>query len=455
MYADQFYQPSTETTVPVTLLTQPQSSDTQRLSDNARHNMQIQAFHGKSGEICLIHDDKGDLCQVFIGLGHQDDAHAIAQAVTKLPAKSYVFTEPVSSYAMLMWSLSQYKFDRYKENLAAPRVLALQATEFASTVAEAEALFMVRDLINTPANDMGPAEMADALASIAYTHQAQFEQWIGDELISDNFPAIHAVGRASATPPRLLSLTWGEESHPKVTLIGKGVCFDSGGLDLKTSPNMRLMKKDMGGAAQVIGLAKLLMARELPIRLQVYIPAVENAIGSNAYRPGDILTMRNGLTVEIDNTDAEGRLIVADALVKACEESPELIIDFTTLTGAARVAVGTEISAMFTNSENLAESLTQAAEKTHDPIWRLPLFKGYNCMLESSVADLVNSSPSAYAGAITAALFLQHFISNNIPWVHFDIMAWNLKSKPGKPEGGEAMAIRAVADYLIKTYGVC
>ena len=275
---------------------------------------------------------------------------------------------------------------------------------------------------------------------------------MGDDLLKANFPAIHMVGRAAENSPRLLSLSWGDANHPRVTLIGKGVCFDSGGLDIKPSAGMRLMKKDMGGAAHVLGLAMWIMANQLPIRLEVLIPAVENSIGPNAFKPGDILTMRNGLTVEIDNTDAEGRLILADVLVKAEEARPELIIDFATLTGAARVAVGTEMAAMFTNDEGLALSLTEASREVADPLWRLPLFAPYETMLDSNVADLANASASSYAGAITAALFLQRFISPATSWVHFDIMAWNVSSKPGKPEGGEAMGIRAIAHYLQKKY---
>jgi leucyl aminopeptidase len=444
MQADLFYQTTTENAIPLVFL-----NHAQRLED-ANPCMTVQQFQGGLGEICLIGDNV--INKVYIGLGHGDEALALAHVVNRLPEGLYFTEKPLSHRAMLSWSLAQYKFDRYKKHTALPRVLAIHPSDFPFVQAESEAVFLVRDLINTPTNDMGPAEMADVLEGLAQAHEATFEQWIGDELLRHNCPAIHAVGRAAATPPRLLSLTWGDESHPKVTLVGKGVCFDSGGLDLKSSPNMRLMKKDMGGAAQVIGLAKIIMMLALPIRLQVLIPAVENAIGSNAYRPGDILTMRNGLTVEIDNTDAEGRLVVADALVMACEENPELIIDFTTLTGAARVAVGTEISAMFTNSDPVAQKLASSSDKTHDPIWRMPLFAGYASQLDSNIADLVNSPSSSYAGAITAALFLQHFVLKTVDWVHFDIMAWNTSSKPGKPEGGEAMGLRAVAHYLMERF---
>lgn len=453
MQADIFYQINPDNAIPLFMINEvPKEPSEQGITDYDLHCMQSQQFKAAPGDTCLIQDLYGKLSKIYIGQGTLSLADALAHAVNRLPTGCYRVINPLSTSAMIAWSLAQYKFDRYKPSNNAVRVLSISETVWPDVLAEADAIFLVRDLINTPTNDMGPHELSDVVSSLAQTHDATFKEWVGDDLLTHDFPAIHAVGRASATPPRLLSLVWGDESAPKITLVGKGVCFDSGGLDLKSSSNMRLMKKDMGGAAQVIGLAALLMNLQLPIRLHVLIPAVENAVGSKAYRPGDILTMRNGLTVEIDNTDAEGRLVVADALVLACEEHPDLIVDFTTLTGAARVAVGTDISAMFTNSDSLAHSITACAEQTDDPVWRMPLFKGYESMLESSIANLTNSPASSYAGAITAALFLQHFISNNIPWVHFDLMAWNVKSKPGKPEGGEAMGIRAIAAYLIETY---
>jgi leucyl aminopeptidase len=453
MQASSFYQIGTDHAIPMIFMRQTLSDNrTADISPDEQFAMGVQRFKGGLGELCFINDPDGELSKVWIGLGEKDDVEALAHAVNRLPEGRYVATEALSPPAMLSWSLAQYKFDRYKKNSAPLKVLSLTEIDFRTTLAEAEAIFLVRDLINTPTNDMGPADMADVMQVLANQHHATFNQWMGDALLEHGFPAIHTVGRASANAPRLLSLTYGKETDPKVTLVGKGVCFDSGGLDLKSSAHMRLMKKDMGGAAQVIGLASLLMARQLPILLQVYIPAVENAVGSNAYRPGDILTMRNGLTVEIENTDAEGRLVVADALAKACEEKPDLLIDFTTLTGAARIAVGTEISAMFTNSNTLADALMKAGAATMDPVWRLPLYEGYESLFESSVADLANSSSSAYAGAITAALFLQHFVTKGTDWVHFDVMAWNVRNKPGKPEGGEAMGLRAVAAYLMQRY---
>ena len=455
MQADRFYQTNSDKALPLYFLTKANCLDgtIEKLNAFERNCLTTQQFKGAIGDVVMISGSDGLPCHVYIGSGDGQETLAIAAAVTRLPGGSYQAPHGLVKSTLLVWSLAQYSFDNYKSNPSLPRILVVDELTLPAVLIESKAIFLVRDLINMPANDLGPQEMATIVANIATEHGAEFKQWVGDELVRDNFPAIHAVGRAAAAAPRLLSLTWGDEAHPRVTLVGKGVCFDSGGLDLKPSSGMRLMKKDMGGAAQVIGLAQLLMAYRLPIRLQVLIPAVENAIGSQAYRPGDVLTMRNGLNVEIDNTDAEGRLVLADALVKACEDNPELLIDFATLTGAARVAVGTEISAMFTNDDQLAQSLSVAAAKVNDPIWRMPLFAGYASMLDSTIADMTNSTSSGYAGAITAALFLQRFVNQPLSWVHFDVMAWNVGNKPGRPEGGEAMGMLAVGEYLMGRYG--
>lgn len=410
--------------------------------------LQHQQFRARPGDVALLAEEK----IACIGAGDGNLAQALAQAATRLPPGCYALEDTLPSFALSSWSLAQYRFDRYKKQDLEPRVLILDKAALKTVRSEAAAVFLVRDLINTPTNDMGPDELATQVRNLAQRFDAGYEEWVGDELLQARFPAIHMVGRASAKAPRLLSLTWGDKQHPRISLIGKGVCFDSGGLDIKPSSGMRLMKKDMGGAANALGLAQWIMDNKLPVRLQLLIPAVENAIGPDAFRPGDIVTMRNGLTVEIDNTDAEGRLILADALVKAGEETPELIIDFATLTGSARAAVGTEIAAMFSNDDALAQALSESSAAVNDPVWRLPLFASYESMLDSSVADMVNSTASAYAGAITAGLFLKRFVPAKTPWLHFDIMAWNVSNKPGKPEGGEAMAIRAVADYLQKKY---
>ncbi|WP_133130017.1 leucyl aminopeptidase family protein [Legionella yabuuchiae] len=455
MQAESFYQTTKEQAVPLSLMTKAQFKE--RISDvpePIKNAMDTQQFKGNLGNVAVIFDAKGKIEKVFIGSGNGDAIQAVAQSVNRLPQGTYYFEDTLPEQAMMMWALSQYRFDRYKNNSETPtRVLALDELTLNEVIREAEAVFYVRDLINTPANDLGPVELAKAVSNLASRYNAEFEQWVGDELLSHNFPAIHAVGRAAKEAPRLLSLTWGDPKHPLVALIGKGVCFDSGGLDVKPSTAMRLMKKDMGGAAQAMGLAQWIMSKSLPIRLLVLIPAVENAISGDSFRPGDVLTMRNGLTVEVDNTDAEGRLVLADAMVKACEQKPELLIDFATLTGAARVAVGTDISAMFTEDDELAANITQASMRANDPVWRLPMFSGYKSLLDSSVADLANASASPYAGAITAALFLNEFVPEELSWVHFDIMAWNVSSKPGKPEGGEAMAMKAMAYYLAERYG--
>ena len=415
MHASRFYQTGTDSAWPLILLNK--SSGFTDISDVERNQLVSQQFKGALGDVAVITDAQGLPQKFYIGAGDGNATLAIASAVLKLPPGLYQAPFEAEQSTLLAWSLAQYRFDPYKASSATPRILAVSAEVLPDVLLESNAIFLVRDLINMPANALGPREMAEAVSALAVEHGATFKQWVGEDLLRENFPAIHAVGRAAADAPRLLSLTWGNEAHPHVTLVGKGVCFDSGGLDIKPAAGMRYMKKDMGGAAHVIGLAQWMMAKKLSIRLQVLIPAVENAVGSRAFRPGDVLTMRNGLTVEIDNTDAEGRLVLADAFVKACEEKPDLLIDFATLTGAARVAVGTEIAALFT------------------------------------IADMANASPSSYAGAITAALFLQRFVSESVPWLHFDIMAWNVSNKPGRPEGGEAMGMLAVGRYLLNRYG--
>ncbi len=449
MQAMPFYQVKADNSIALILCHQIDNT----LSKTVCDALIQQNFECAVGQTAVVTNSQGLIVSYYIGTKEASDVLALTSVVHKLPAGSYHVEQALSNEAMMGWALTQYQFDRYKKAKEMPRVLLVSQALLDTLLPKISAVFTVRDLINTPTNDMGPAALAKVVSMLAEKHQAHFQQWVGDELLSAGFPAIHTVGRASIDAPRLLSLTWGDAAHPRVTLVGKGVCFDSGGLDLKPSSNMRLMKKDMGGAAQVIGLADWLMTIRLPIRLQVLIPAVENSVSSNAYRPGDVIRMRNGLTVEIDNTDAEGRLILADAMVKACEEKPDLLIDFSTLTGAARTAVGTEISAMFCNDNQLAAELTAMGERIGDPVWRLPLYAGYKSLFASSIADIANSSPSPYAGAIVAALFLQYFVTPDVPWVHFDIMAWNLSFKPGKPEGGEAMGILTVGEYLLARYG--
>jgi leucyl aminopeptidase len=299
---------------------------------------------------------------------------------------------------------------------------------------------------------MMPQNLADTAHDLAKTFNGTVKQIIGDDLLSQNYPTIHAVGRASVHAPQLIDLKWGDEKHPLITLVGKGVCFDSGGLDLKPASGMRNMKKDMGGSAHVLGLAQLIMANNLPIRLRVLISAVENAVSSNAMRPGDVITTRTGLTVEIDNTDAEGRLVLCDALAEADQENPELIIDFATLTGAMRVALGTELPGFFSTSTEVANGITLAGEKISDPVWRMPLATQYRDLLKSNIADISNCATVPFGGAITAALYLQEFVSKDTDWVHFDVMAFNVRTLSGRPLGGEAFGVRAVFDYLQARY---
>ncbi len=414
----------------------------------------LQQFTAKHGEFGFVgnDNDKGVPEAVYIGFETGKEADAIARVVRSLPKGTYLPAHPLSSRAMAMWSLGQYVFDRYKTNNENLSVLCLGDQTMQDVLAETSAVYLARDLINTPANHMGPKALANAVESLAKTYGATYNVCVGDALLDENFPAIYAVGRAAEEAPRLASLTWGNPKHPRIALVGKGVTFDTGGLDLKPSKGMRFMKKDMGGAANAIALASWIMALNLPVCLELLIPAVENAIGAEAYRPGDVITMRNGLTVEIDNTDAEGRMVLADAMVYASEKKPELIIDLATLTGAARIAVGTDITAMFCNDDTVATDVAACAAVMEDPVWRMPLYQDYHRLLKSSIADMSNSGGTGYAGTITAALFLERFVPQNTPWVHFDMMAWNLSSRPGKPEGGEAMGIKALADYLINRF---
>lgn len=405
-------------------------------------------FKAKSGQICMMPRGNGQIKCVYFGLKEDNDAIAFAKLAKSLPAGSYYFEGTIKQEAAIFWGLAQYQFSQYKENINTPKLLVLEAEQQQEVAALVEATQFTRDLINTPTEDMGPKHLAIALSQLSQKHSAKFSQVIGDDLLDENFPAIHVVGRASHRKPRLLRLSWGKKAHPLLCLVGKGVCFDTGGLDLKPSSAMRNMKKDMGGAAHVMGLAQLIMIMNLPIQLEVFIPAVENAVAGDAYRPGDVINTRKGLTVEVGNTDAEGRVVMSDAITLACEMKPKLLIDFATLTGAARVAVGLDIAAMFSNDKEIAQILQNMGETHQDPIWQLPLHQAYRSDIEPEIAHLSNSGASSYGGAITAALFLESFVEKGIPWVHFDMMAWNNSARPGKPAGGEAMGLRAVYQYL-------
>ncbi|MDQ8039665.1 MAG: leucyl aminopeptidase family protein [Rickettsiella sp.] len=413
-------------------------------------------FVPKPGCTALLPNNKGELEQVLLVLNDESDFWSFGVLPNVLPKGHYQFkglkNEKFSHRAAMAWGLGAYEFTRYKKSTKTLTQLFISEKNSEFLNAKLTAIYRVRDLINTPTEDLGPAELAEKVVQLAEKFNATVKQIIGDDLLTENYPAIHAVGRASSRKPRLIDLTWGNPNDPKITLVGKGVCFDSGGLNLKPGSSMLFMKKDMGGAANAIGLAEMIMTFNLPIRLRLLIPAAENLIGSQAYKPGDIIKMRNGLSVEISNTDAEGRLILADALCEADSENPELLIDLATLTGAARAAVGTEISAFFTDHETLASNLLNYSEEERDPIWRLPLYKPYKKLLESKFADMSNSGTSPHAGAITAALFLSSFVREKTPWVHFDFNAYNASFRPGRPEGGEAMAILTLLSYLHSKY---
>jgi leucyl aminopeptidase len=440
--------------IPLVLL--PENTFSQWLEsqpDPIKRWLAATGFKAKPNSTCLVPAADGALNRVIVGIISPDDPWACGGLPTALPAGHYHIEANWSSAVMerlaLGWGLGAYTFSRYKENNQPVARLVLDPSWNVLQIHQLlQAINLVRDLINTPAEDMMPEQLAEAVLALGQEFGAQVDQVIGDDLLTQNYPLIHAVGRASTHPPRLLELRWGDEQHPQVTLVGKGVSFDSGGLDLKNASSMRLMKKDMAGAAHALGLARLLMGAGLPVRLRVLIAAVENAVAGNALRPGDVVKSRKGLTVEIHNTDAEGRLILGDALTAAAAENPAVLIDFATLTGAARVALGPDVPALFCPHEELAVSLLAAAEEEKEPLWRLPLYQPYREMLDSRIADVANAADSTFAGAVTAALFLREFVPELIPWAHIDLMAWNIKTRPGRPEGGEAMGIRAVYRYL-------
>jgi leucyl aminopeptidase len=381
----------------------------------------------------------------------------LARLAETLPEGSYRLAEGDPGPAMLGWLLGQHRLDTYRSKLDDQRgarvLLTREAADIDRTIRLAEATVLVRDLVDTPAADMGPAELEAAARDLAKAFGAKIEVTSGDAL-AQGYPMIATVGQGATREraPRLIELHWGKDSAPRLAIVGKGVSFDSGGLDIKSAAGMRLMKKDMGGAAHALALARLVMAEQLPVKLHLLIPAVENSVSAASYRPGDVLVSRKGLKVEIDNTDAEGRLILGDALARAAEGEPELIFDFATLTGAARVALGPDLPAMFANDDALAASLEGAARAVTDPIWRMPLWDGYDEMLKSELADLSNSAESPLAGAVTAALFLRRFVPEGTPWAHFDTFAWRPSAKPGRPKGGDAMGLRAAFAMLQQRY---
>jgi leucyl aminopeptidase len=430
---------------------------TRGLAAPARRWLAASGFEGKAHSHALLPGPTGDLGEVWAGVRDASDPWALAALPKALPPGPYHLGGsglPLDAEAAaLSWELGAYAFDLYKPRAreAAQLSLPLQAGSRRGLV-QAAAIAATRDLVNTPAEHMGPPELAEAVRMVARQHKAKVREIVGDDLLRRGFPAVHAVGRAAARAPRLIELTWGKARDPLLTLVGKGVCFDSGGLDVKSAEGMRLMKKDMGGAANALGLAQMVMALGLPVRLQLLVPAVENSIAGNAFRPGDVFKTRAGLHIEIGNTDAEGRVILCDALAYAAEGEPDLVIDLATLTGAARTALGPALPALFCRDLAMARELVDLGLELRDPLWHMPLWRDYHGLIESDIADIVNTGKGTMAGAITAALFLDDFVPARQPWLHIDLFAWNDGAKPGRPVGGEAQTLRTLFAWLERRY---
>jgi leucyl aminopeptidase len=419
----------------------------ERHSETMRRLATAHDFQAQPGRILLIPATDGAIERVLFGVGEKANAMAMGGLAQHLPSGDYRIAAAPREFAAtavaIAWGLGAYAFDRYKKRKRpAPRLCAPDGADMAEAARIVSASWLARDLVNTPTNDMGPEALHAATEKVAREYGADFEAIVGDALLKQNYPLIHAVGRAAAQAPRLLHLSWGDPAAPRLAIVGKGVCFDTGGLDIKPSSGMRLMKKDMGGAAHALALAQIVMDAKLNVRLDLFLPVVENSVAGDAFRPGDVIASRKGPTVEIDNTDAEGRLILADALARACEDSPALLLDFATLTGAARTALGPDIPPFYANDDALAAEFAQASLETCDPIWRMPLWDAYESEMDSPIADLKNTGDGAFAGSIYAALFLRRFV-NASAWAHFDIFAWAPKEKPARPAGGEAQALRA------------
>lgn len=415
-------------------------------------------FKAESGAILLIPSADGSLGGALFGLGSNPSElpFLTGKLARELPEGDWhIETAPLTVNRLALgFGLGSYKFDRYRTvKSSSAKMLIPQDADATGIKRTLAGVFLARDLINMPANDMGPDQLEVAFRALAAHYKAEVTAVTGDKLLGENFPLIHAVGRASEGEPRLLEMRWGKKGNPAITLVGKGVCFDTGGLDIKPASSMALMKKDMGGAANVLGLALMIMEAKLKVNLRVIVPVVENSISANAFRPGDIYQSRKGLTVQIDNTDAEGRLILADALTYADEDEPDLMIDMATLTGAARVALGPDIAPYYTDDEDLAHDIAEAGMDTDDPMWRMPLYMGYDKDIRSRAADITNAPAGGMAGSITAALFLKRFVSKTKKWAHFDIYGWSPNERPHSSVGGEAQAIRALYYYIARTYG--
>ena len=436
--------------LPVQFVLQPKWRAWVREQSAARRGwIESTGIAGNAGDVAILPGRDGKAAGAVLVLSAKPTLWDFGALGTKLPAATWKLgdTAPVSpTDAAVAIGLGLWTFDRYKAKKArpAPKFLWPAGADKDRATATVEAISMARDLITTPSSDMGPAELAAAAQALARKFKAKISVIVGDDLLKKNYPTVHAVGRASTRAPRLIDLTWGRESDPKVTLVGKGVCFDTGGLDLKPATGMLNMKKDMGGAATVMAVAAMVMAAKLPVRLRLLVPAVENSVAGNAFRPLDVITTRAGITVEIGNTDAEGRLILCDALAEGASEKPTMMVDCATLTGAARVSLGPDLPALFCNDDALADALVATGTEVTDPMWRMPLYKPYRSMIAGKVADINNVAASPFGGAIIAALYLQEFVPDDVPWAHFDMMAWNNASRPGRPEGGEAQAARAI-----------
>ena len=436
--------------LPVQFVMQPKWRSWLKEQNAARRGwLESLGIAGAAGDFAVLPGRDGKAAGAVLVLSAKPTLWDFGALTTKLPAGIWKLldTGPVSpTDAAVAIGLGAWRFERYRARKAKPgaRIVWPAGVDKARATAMIEAISMARDLITTPSSDMGPAELAATAQALAKQHKAKISVIVGDDLLKKNYPTIHAVGRASARAPRLIDLIWGKPSDPKVTLVGKGVCFDTGGLDLKAAAGMLNMKKDMGGAATMMAVAAMVMACKLPVRLRLLVPAVENSVSGNAFRPLDVITTRKGITVEIGNTDAEGRLILCDALAEGASEKPSMMVDCATLTGAARVSLGTDLPALFCNDDELANGLLAAGTEVSDPMWRMPLYRPYRQLLASKVADINNVSGGTFGGAITAALYLQEFVPDDVPWAHLDMMAWNNSTRPGRPEGGEAQAARAI-----------
>lgn len=451
---------SRKKTIPITLI-ELSDVDTwvKKLSNDKKNWIKTNKFKAAHGEHIIFNGSDGNIEMVVAGLGNEEiDPWLISNIAKALPDGTYKIENQLSDrnadLVAFGWAMAHYKYDHYLKEKSTKSAILMVAEncDFNKVNSVVKGTTLTRDLVNAPTSDMGPTELGAVSKNLAKEFNAKIKIITGDALLKKGFETIHTVGRAAEKEPRLIDITWGKKNAPKITLVGKGVCFDTGGLDIKPSSAMLTMKKDMGGAAHVLGLGQMIMESGLNIRLRILIPAVENNIAGNAFRPGDIIKSYEGTTIEVGNTDAEGRLVLCDALALASEEKPDLIMDFATLTGAARVAMGTDVAPFFTDDETLISELPKYAKSEHDPLWQLPLYTPYKKLLASYIADINNVASSGLGGAITAALFLKHFVGKDIPWVHFDISAWNMSDRPGRPKGGEAMGLRAVFEYLLDRY---